>query len=324
MRPEAGLPTRDRQIIQNNLVAMRKGAFMKNFAVKSISFITTLLFACLLAFGQQTTTNGRPPLIPPKSSTPASTPAPTGGRTPLPLPKPRPAAPAASGTGTPAPASQTAGTATAPCAPASANPAATNTAANRAPAKPSRIPTWLKNTPMGQQAQTTISNYGANLPAGVRPYGTPGTAQPATMSNNSGPRSTLNTQQGLGSFPGCCGYNLTAYSCLRNNSQVLCDFDVTNQGNIQANAEAIYRDFHLVGTSGRVFGRSNAYFVDTNGSPFTVSQLSSGNAVRYVMVFDNVPNEYASVSLAQGQTLIQGVQLTSPQAAAPAVATTQQ
>jgi hypothetical protein len=291
---------------------------MKNLAVESFSVVGALLLTCSFAAAQQT----RPPLIPAQSAKPASTPANTGARPPLVLPKPAATTPAAPARGTAA-QNQTTAANTVPCAPATTN-------TTTAPAsKPSRVPAWLKNTPLGQQAQSTIGNYTSNLPAGARPCGTntaaTGAAQPATLSNNSANRGVLNTQQGLGSFPGCCGYNLTAYSCLRNNSQILCDFDVTNQGNIQANAEVIYRDFHLVGTSGRVFGRSNAYFVDTNGSPFTVSQLSSGTAVRYVMVFDNVPNEYSSVSLAQGQTLIQGVQLTSPQAApAPAVATAQQ
>lgn len=123
----------------------------------------------------------------------------------------------------------------------------------------------------------------------------------------------LNTNQGIGVFPGGWGYTLTAYGCMRNNSQVLCDFDVSNQNNTQANARGLYGDLRLVGVSGRVINRSDAYFVDSNGSSFPVSQISPGNRIRMVMVFENVPPDYGTVSLAEGQVVIPGVQLVVPQ-----------
>jgi hypothetical protein len=100
---------------------------------------------------------------------------------------------------------------------------------------------------------------------------------------------------------------MTAYSCFRSGSQVLCDFDVSNQGNIRANAKQIYNDTHMVNGSGRVLQRSDAYFVDTDGSQFVDSQITPGNKVRMIMVFNNIPASTTSVSLAQGSNTIQSV-----------------
>lgn len=100
---------------------------------------------------------------------------------------------------------------------------------------------------------------------------------------------------------------MTAYSCFRSGSQVLCDFDVTNQGNVRANAKQIYGDTHMVNGSGRVLQRTDAYFVDTDGSQFVDSQITPGNKVRMIMVFNNVPASTTSVSLAQGSNTIQSV-----------------
>jgi hypothetical protein len=100
---------------------------------------------------------------------------------------------------------------------------------------------------------------------------------------------------------------MTAYSCFRSGAQVLCDFDVTNQGNIRANAKQIYGDTHMVNGSGRVLPRTDAYFVDSDGSQFNDSQITPGSKVRMIMVFNNVPASTSSVSLAQGSNTIQSV-----------------
>jgi hypothetical protein len=139
----------------------------------------------------------------------------------------------------------------------------------------------------------------------------PGTSNTTTTTNGA-PRSQLNTSSdGIGSFPGCCGYNLIAYSCFRAGASVLCDFDVTNQGNVQANAKAIYNDLRIVGSGGRIFGHNQAYFVDTDGSQFQTSYISAGSRVRMVMQFENVPASYSTVSLVQGRNNIQNVTIYS-------------
>jgi hypothetical protein len=135
---------------------------------------------------------------------------------------------------------------------------------------------------------------------------------PNNASNGASSRSAINTSnEGLGSFPGCCGYNLTVYSCFRSGVNVLCDFDVTNQGNAQASAKAIYGDLRIVGSGGRMFGHSQAFFVDTDGSQFGNSYISAGNRVRMVMQFENIPTSYSTVTLVQGQTKIQNVSISS-------------
>jgi hypothetical protein len=138
-----------------------------------------------------------------------------------------------------------------------------------------------------------------------------GSGQGSGAGGSSGSHASASAGQALGSFPGCCGYTMTAYSCFRSGSQVLCDFDVTNQGNIRANAKQIYSDTHMVNSSGRVLSRTDAYFVDSDGSQFVDSQITPGSKVRMIMVFNNVPANTSSVSLAQGSNTIQSVAISS-------------
>jgi hypothetical protein len=98
----------------------------------------------------------------------------------------------------------------------------------------------------------------------------------------------------------------------------MCDFDVTNSGNAAANATSIYNDMRIVGSTGRVFPRTSAFFVDTDGSPFEVSEITPGSKVRFVMEFQGVPDSYTTVTLAQGNTVVQNVQIAAPAAAATA------
>lgn len=101
------------------------------------------------------------------------------------------------------------------------------------------------------------------------------------------------------------------YSCFRSGASVLCDFDVTNQGNAQANAKVIYSDLRIVGSGGRIFPHSQAFFVDTDGSQFGTSYISAGNRVRMVMQFENIPASYSTVTLVQAANRVQNVTISS-------------
>ena len=153
------------------------------------------------------------------------------------------------------------------------------------------------------QVRSRLGSLGANIPAGG--------ARPCT-SGGSGTRAPLNVaSEGLGSLPGNSGYNLIAYGCFRNNGQILCDFDVTNSGTAQANARNIYYDLHMVSASGRAFPRTDAFFVDSDGSPFMDSQVDAGHKVRFVMIFDGVPDSYSTVALAHGNDVVSNVPISA-------------
>jgi len=107
---------------------------------------------------------------------------------------------------------------------------------------------------------------------------------------------------------------------MRRDAQVLCDFDVTNSGSAQANSRSIYFDLRMVSTSGRVFPRTDAFFVDGDGTPFTDSLITAGNRVRLVMVFEGIPDSYSIVTLAHGNDVVQGVPIAAQQPA-PGAAT---
>jgi len=92
---------------------------------------------------------------------------------------------------------------------------------------------------------------------------------------------------------------------------VICDFDVTNSRNAVINARELYANFSMVNSGGRIIRRSDAYFVDTDGSEFPTSAVGSGNKVRFVMIFNNVPSTFTNVALAYGATVVQGVPIDS-------------
>ena len=215
--------------------------------------------------------------------------------------------------------------------PAPKRPTILPRAANTQPAKPNPS----NSQPAApSQPGTNGGSQNGSAPCNTNTTSIPGRSRlPASISNripssastpcNNNNNSTINNQgnnrqpfnasiQGVGNFPGCCGYNMTLYSCFRNGGQVLCDFDVTNQHNVQVNAKQIYGDLRILNSSGRIFPRGDAFFVDdADGSQFEVSQITPGNKVRLIMVFENVPQTYTNVSIAQGSTVVQSVAISA-------------
>jgi hypothetical protein len=257
------------------------------------SVVLGLIVPFASAVTAQQTLPNRPPVVPPRNA------AQSPRNTAIPSRQPQPAQAPASKT-------QVAQTTTnSPAQPAGSTPCGQN--ANSAKQK------------AVAQVRGRLGTYGAPLPSGTSnpcQNGSP-TQQTAAQNansgaNSSGSRAPLNlSTEGIGTFPGLGGYNLVAYSCFRNSGQVMCDFDVTNTGTTAANATSIYNDMHMVGSSGRIFPRTSAFFVDSDGSPFQVSQLTPGNKVRFVMEFQGVPDSYSTVELIQGNTVLQNVQITA-------------
>jgi len=286
---------------------------------KQISIGAMLGMQSLLLFGTlavaQIPVPAKPPVVPPRPAVKPPAPKPAApAPKPATIPAPRPVTVPA----TPAAKPGTAPATTAPVVP----PARPPITGVRPPigGRPQVVPAVANSGVPGRQA---VGGQGFNgRPpisglAGQRGAASAGGASgsQATGSQASGSQAAGGSRAGvgggngqsLGSFPGCCGYTMTAYSCFRSGSQVLCDFDVSNQGNIRANAKQIYGDTHMVNGSGRVLPRTDAYFVDTDGSQFVDSQITPGNKVRMIMVFNNIPASTTSVSLAQGSNTIQSV-----------------
>jgi hypothetical protein len=174
-------------------------------------------------------------------------------------------------------------------------------------------------SPNSMQSGTAPCNQAVSSPYGRAPIRPCNAATSQAQNSN---RQALNaSQEGYGKFPGGGGYSMTLYSCFRSGGQVLCDFDLTNQHNAQIAAKSAYPGLHFVSSSGRMFPRSDAFFVDTDGSQFDDSQITPGNKVRLIMVFDNVPASLTSASLAAGPTVVQNVAIsaqeegTAPQSA---------
>jgi len=164
-------------------------------------------------------------------------------------------------------------------------------------------------------AQNASSPCNGSTPGrpGVSPRGQTGYTggQPCNSQSPANRQQLNNYQGGVGNFSGCCGFSMTLYSCFRNGGQVLCDFDLTNQNNARANAHTVFGDMRILNSSGRIFPRQDAFFVDADGTQFDISQITPGNKVRLIMVFDNVPETYTTVSLAHAQMVVQNVAISA-------------
>jgi hypothetical protein len=99
-------------------------------------------------------------------------------------------------------------------------------------------------------------------------------------------------------------YTLTAYSCYRSGSRLLCDFDVSKAAAAEATTNA-FSNVAIVDDGGKITHRSDAYFMGSDGARLPSAYLS-GTPVRYIMEF-NDPTQSASVSLICGDERIQNV-----------------
>jgi hypothetical protein len=117
--------------------------------------------------------------------------------------------------------------------------------------------------------------------------------------------------QGVGSFLWPGGWTLTAYGCFRTGTRLFCDFDTTNQNNLQADT-SIWSGgggVDLVDDGGKITRRHNAFFVGSDGSQFTTAYISP-QPVRFVIEYDDVDQRYTSISLILGRERIQAIPIT--------------
>jgi hypothetical protein len=125
--------------------------------------------------------------------------------------------------------------------------------------------------------------------------------------------------QGVGTFLWPGGWTLTAYGCFRTGTRLFCDFDTTNQNNVQAgnNIWAAAGGVNLVDDGGKITQRHNAFFVGDDGSQFQTAYISP-QPVRFIIEYDDVDQRYASISLVLARQRIQAVPITLIDPAQPA------
>jgi hypothetical protein len=115
----------------------------------------------------------------------------------------------------------------------------------------------------------------------------------------------------VGTFLWPGGWALTAYGCFGTDTRLFCDFDTTNQNNLQA-ASNIWSGgggVNLVDDGGKITVRHNAFFVGQDGSQFPTAYISP-QPVRFIIEYDDVNPSYTAVSLVLGRERIQGVPIT--------------
>ncbi len=118
---------------------------------------------------------------------------------------------------------------------------------------------------------------------------------------------------------------LTVYGCTRQGSTVLCDTDLSNQrqGNTEFNTQYWYHTF-LVDDRGDRHRRASAYFLNADGEPRQMLDISYGQSARLIMVFNDVsPNAATAKLISTGAELnVENISLNGQQAQ-PAAAGTQ-
>jgi hypothetical protein len=277
---------------------------MNHFAV-AVGAIT--LIACLTAGAQTTTVPVKP--VPAKKV--AAHPASTKTATPAPVAK--------TTTATPAPVAKTATTTTstsqtAPVAGTAVSPASSQTVLTPANA--------LSTVTSSNPVSSVMSSAPVSSILSSTPGSTAATAASALTSTNGAATSTGTAAapgdsrapvaaQGVGSFLWPGGWTLTAYGCFRTGTRLFCDFDTTNQNNLQAdtNIWSGGGGVDLVDDGGKITRRHNAFFVGSDGSQFTTAYISP-QPVRFIIEYDDVDQRYTSISLILARERIQAIPIT--------------
>ena len=278
---------------------------MNHFAVV-VGAIT--LMACLTAGAQTTTVPVKPVPAKKVAAHPAS--AKTATATPAPVAK--------TATTTTTSTSQTAPVAGTAVTPASsqtiltpANALSTVTSSNPVSTVMSSSPvsSVLSSTPVSSVLSSTPGSTAATATSALT--STNGAASSAGTAAAPGDSRAPVAAQGVGSFLWPGGWTLTAYGCFRTGTRLFCDFDTTNQNNLQADT-SIWSGgggVDLVDDGGKITRRHNAFFVGSDGSQFTTAYISP-QPVRFIIEYDDVDQRYTSISLILGRERIQAIPIT--------------
>lgn len=108
------------------------------------------------------------------------------------------------------------------------------------------------------------------------------------------------------------GGMLTIYGCVRQGSQVACDCDFNNQNQNRTQYDTNWwRDTYVIDQFGDRHARASGYFVNGEGKPRETIDIPYGQSSRYIMIFNDVSSNAASVSLhsAYGQLDVENMAL---------------
>jgi len=256
---------------------------------------------------------------------------PAGAQTPaqkklvIPLPAkpaaPKAAAPKAAVKATAVPAAKSTVT------PTTQTKATTTTAAPKTVTAPTAVTTAASKTALPSPTSTATTVPGATTVPAAASSATALSALPSAASTASSgysapaggdPRAPV-IGQGVGDFIWPGGWTLTAYGCFRTGNRLFCDFDTTNQNNVQVNT-TIWSGaggVNVVDDGGKITTRHNAFFVGTDGSQFSTAYVGP-QAVRFIIEYDGVDQRYTSVSLVLTNNRIAGVPITTIDPSQPA------
>jgi hypothetical protein len=117
----------------------------------------------------------------------------------------------------------------------------------------------------------------------------------------------------LGSFL-AAGWRLSLYGCYRSGTRVVCDFDLAtvNGWTGQTNAGP-FNGLSLIDNGGKITPRSDAFFMATDGSRMD-SAFASATPIRYIVLFDNIAAEIATIGLAEGGYQLPNITVITPDA----------
>jgi hypothetical protein len=160
-------------------------------------------------------------------------------------------------------------------------------------------------------ATATVANVANSVANATPSRAAVGSAltQPLNAAGSSSVFRGVIAPQGTGDFR-WEDYTLTAYSCYRSGSRVLCDFDITKEQGAEASAN-MFGNVALVDDGGRITHRHDAYYLATDGKRMPNAYLST-TPVRFIMEFDDATPSN-SISLVDGNQRIQNISV----AAAP-------
>lgn len=252
-------------------------------------------------------------VVPPKKITlPVTKPAPAAA-------KPAAAPAAAARTATPVAKTATPATATTTTAkPVVASTAVQKTAATTVVPATATTTALPSTTGVTNAVSSTAATATTASSTGLGVLNSGSTASSGYAQSGSDPRAPV-VGQGVGNFLWPGGWTLTAYGCFRTGTRIFCDFDTTNQSNIQANT-SIWSGgggVNVVDDGGKITARHDAFFVGTDGSQFPTAYITS-QPVRFIIEYDNIDQRFSSVSLVLGRDRLQGVPITNMDPSQPA------
>jgi len=171
-----------------------------------------------------------------------------------------------------------------------------------APDSTAALPTGSVSVPAASEAQgaeAETAGGGGPGAGGDGTAGLPASSEPAASASPGSASSTSSHALGSSAEDGLI---LSLYGCSRSSGQtiVVCDADLTNAeaaDGFVANATKLWPDVYLVDESGRRHYRSSAFFMNDQGERQLTAQLGDGATKRFLLVFDDVPDDASTVSL---------------------------